>query len=119
MTDEQGNALRSAPPLFVDDKQLREIMAPHVGLDRFRSTLRALELRGFPRKSDQFNGRYYPAVRAWLDANNGVSKDGRSPQAQDGAENWNAPSRTSPRPKVAPPQGRKPGALLGSEPGRS
>lgn len=90
---EAPSALRAAPPLFLNDRQLREIVAPHIGLDRFRSILKALEAKGFPRANAQFGGRYYPAVRIWLDASNGLGKTVTVGMAEDGEENWDAPKK--------------------------
>ena len=77
-------------PLFVDDNELRRRINPKVGRDRFRSVIRALEIKGFPRIHPLFRGRYWPAVLAWLDADNGVGKDGGTGTALDGPENWDA-----------------------------
>lgn len=90
---------RAAPPLFVTDKQLRDLVAPHIGIDRFRSILRALEPKGFPRVSTLFRARYYPAVRAWLDQRYGVVSHGVT-MAEDGQETWSTPPKRG-RPKAA------------------
>ncbi len=52
------------PPLFVEDDELRDLIAPHVGKDRFAATVRDLELKGFPPRTALFRARYFPAVKA-------------------------------------------------------
>lgn len=100
MTDDPAN-LRAAPPLYLTDHQLRDIVAPHIGVDRFRSILKALEAKGFPRQHTLFRGRYYPAVRTWLDASNGLGKTATIGMVEDGEENWDAPKKRRPGPKMA------------------
>jgi hypothetical protein len=81
-------------PLFVDDEELRQRLNPKIGKDRFRSTLRSLERSfDFPKASALFGGRYWPAVRAWLDNNQGVRKNGPGTIAQDGPENFDGPAQ--------------------------
>lgn len=82
----------AAPPLFVTDRQLRDLVAPHIGIDRFRSILRALEPKGFSRVSTQFRARDYPAVCAWFDQRYGVASHGVA-MAEGGPENWDAPPK--------------------------
>jgi hypothetical protein len=90
--------------LFIDDDELRRRLNPKMGRDRFRSALRAIEEkhRDFPRIHALFRGRYWPAVRAWLDNKNGVRDNGRTATAQDGPETFDAPAQRSPRTQVAP-----------------
>jgi hypothetical protein len=107
----QGDWLEARPPLagagsdhlFVDDEELRRRFNPKMGRDRFRSALRALESRypDFPRIHSLFRGRYWPAVRAWLDDEHGVLNNGRITTAQDGPEAFDAPAQRSSRVKVA------------------
>lgn len=73
--------------LFVDDKELHRRTAPHVGWDSFRAAIRAYEQRGFPKANALFRGRYWPAVQAWLDAENGLIKDAPA-TAIDGEESF-------------------------------
>lgn len=91
--------LRAAPPLFVTDRQLRDLVAPHIGYDRFRSIMRVLEVKGFPRVNTLFRARYYPAVRAWLDQHYGNVAHGFA-MAEDGKETWDPPPKRG-RPKAA------------------
>jgi hypothetical protein len=81
--------------LFVDDEELRRRINPKIGQDRFRSALRALEARypDFPKIHALFRGRYWPAVKAWLDGKNGVCENDRIASDQDGPETFDAPSQ--------------------------
>jgi hypothetical protein len=79
--------------LFVDDDELRRRINPKMGRDRFRAAVRAAEQRGFPKIHPLWSGRYWPAVQEWLDSENGAGKNGFSPTAEDGPENFNAPAR--------------------------
>lgn len=78
-TDKPKRAHRSphGPGLYVTDLELIELLGvpPHIGsqaiemLDRDRRS-------AFPPKQKLWgNRRYLPAVRAWLDANNGLKMD--------------------------------------------
>jgi hypothetical protein len=80
--------------LFVDDDELRRRINPKIGRDRFRSALRALEAKypDFPKIHALFRGRYWPAVKAWLDGKNGVRDNDRIAPGQDGPEYFDAPS---------------------------
>lgn len=94
--------LRAAPPLFVTDRQLRDLVAPHIGYDRFRLIMRTLEHKGFPRVNTLFHAHYYRAVRAWLDQHYGNVAYGFA-MPEDGEENWDPPPRRG-RPKVVKDQ---------------
>jgi len=77
-------------PLFVDDEELRRRIAPQIGKDRFRAAIRSLEhSNGFPLTHKLWKGRYWPAVQAWLDQDQGV-RDGKfvGGSAQDGPETF-------------------------------
>jgi hypothetical protein len=102
-------------PLFVDDEELRRRINPKIGRDRFRSTLRVLEKRfpDFPRISALFGGRYWPAMRLWLDNNQGVRKDGVGTTAQDGPETFDGPTQQQPRSQMATNCARSPTVLGG------
>jgi hypothetical protein len=102
-------AVPAAPEtaLFVTDDELHKLIAPHLGRDRFRAALKTCE-RGdplFPRINPLWRGRYWPAVRAWLDRDQEVGSNG---SIQDGPENFDAPTRQSTRAKARP----SPAALL-------
>jgi hypothetical protein len=73
-------------PLYPDEDALRAAIAPHLTRAAFARALTELEAYGFPKVHPLFKGRYLPAVRAWLDAQAGLSKTG--PQVEDGEETW-------------------------------
>jgi hypothetical protein len=99
--DANGEALDQA--LYVDDRELHRRVAPHLGKDRFRAAILACERRDFPRVNALFRGRYWPAVRQWLDRENGVGSNAPgSTAADDGLETFDAVPRKSARPKRRP-----------------
>ena len=79
--------------LFVDEEDLRRRINPKMGRDRFRAAVRAAERRGFPKIHPLWSGRYWPAVLAWLDSDNGVGKNAFGCNAEDGPEHFSAPAR--------------------------
>jgi hypothetical protein len=83
-----SNAGRETMALFVDDEELRHRINPKIGRDRFRAMVRELELSGFPKIHSLFRGRYWPAVAAWLDADNGIGKHSPNASVEDGPEDW-------------------------------
>jgi hypothetical protein len=91
---EWGSTDDKGVPLFVDDEELRRRINPKIGRDRFRSALRTLEAKypDFPKIHALFRGRYWPAVKAWLDGKNGVRENERIAPSQDGPETFDAPS---------------------------
>jgi len=82
-------------PLFVDDDELRRRINPKMGRERFRSAIRALEAKfpDFPKIHALWQGRYWPAVKQWLDDESGVGKPARISAVQDGAENFDVPAQ--------------------------
>jgi hypothetical protein len=90
--------------LFVKDDELHQRIAPHLGRDRFRAALKECERADplFPKIHSLWRGRYWPAVRAWLDHDQGVGSNVYLGATQDGPEDFNAPTRKSPRPKTRP-----------------
>ncbi|HXA68853.1 MAG TPA: hypothetical protein VNW24_00285, partial [Stellaceae bacterium] len=81
--------------LFVDDRELRQRINPRLGWDRFRATLRLMEGRrsaggrDFPKIQQLWGGRYWPAVVAYLDDDNGVSEHDAG-SIEDGPEDFHA-----------------------------
>ena len=97
---------------FLDDEALRQELAPHLSRAAFARAVNALEPYGFPKPDRLFKGRYWPAVRRWLDAQAGLAA-GSGPLAPDGAETWGDEHALEHAGAGAPkPQGRG-GALLG------
>jgi hypothetical protein len=74
--------------LFVDDDELRRRLNPNISRTRFRSTIRAMEAKypDFPKIHALFDGRYWPAVKAWLDGDNGVHTKAYLAPGRDGPE---------------------------------
>ncbi len=58
--------------LFQNDESLRAVMAPHLTPAKFAAAIVAIEAYGFPKTDPIFKGRYFPAVRAWLDKQAGA-----------------------------------------------
>lgn len=62
------------PPLFLDDKELRDKINPKLGPEDFKELLRHMEIErpDFPKIDPRWKGRYWPAVRQWFDIENGL-----------------------------------------------
>jgi hypothetical protein len=96
--------------LFVDDRELRRRLNPKLGWDRFRATIRTAEAtpspngRDFPKTSALWGGRYWPAVVAYLDDVNKVHTDELGSSTDDGPEDFDAATRTTPRLQARPPR---------------
>jgi hypothetical protein len=88
--------------LYISDRELHALINPNLGWDRFRATVRAAELRGFPPVRKDWGGRYWPKVKAWLDNDNRVNDHDTIAVAQDGQENFDAPPRKHTRPQTKP-----------------
>jgi hypothetical protein len=81
--------------LYVGWDELHELVAPRIGRDRFRALIKLKVLHaGFPPFRDEWEGFYRPAVKAWLDNDNGVATHGPvAGDVQDGPENFDAAPR--------------------------
>src|SRR5262249_52099317 len=90
--------------LFVNDDELHQRITPHLGRDRFSADLKECERAEplFPRILSLWRGRYWAAVRAWLDRTEEVGSNDLAGSVQDGPENFDAPTRHSPRAKARP-----------------
>jgi hypothetical protein len=101
--EDQREQLAAGAPsfahLFVADDELRRRINPKIGRDRFRAAIRVAELRGFPKFQKIWGGRYWPAVKAWLDHDNDVNRPEALEHArEDGPEDFSAaPQRRSRR----------------------
>jgi hypothetical protein len=107
------------PSLFVDEAELRRRVAPHLGEKRFRAAVRAAELRGFPQVKALWGGRYWPAVVAWLDNNNGVRNDAPATQSEDGPETFADQEQRAGIEARPHPAGRHAAMVLDGPPGRA
>lgn len=84
--------MASTLPLFPKDSEIAEAL---YGSDKeaakaFLTRIPHLENDGFPKASVVYGRRYWPAVKAYLDARMGV-RAGAMPVAEDGEEIWDAP----------------------------
>ena len=79
--------------LFVNDHELHRRLAPHIGWESFRAAIRQCEKKGFPEKSALWRARYWPAVKSWLDRENGIVSNQLAMEAQDGPENFDGTTR--------------------------
>lgn len=71
-------------PLFAPDEDLAQVVCGK-NAGQWPSIAPLLEREGMPQIDPLFGGRYVPAVKAWLDAKNGL---GEKPGAADGPEEW-------------------------------
>jgi hypothetical protein len=61
--------------LYCSDRELHRRLAPHLGWEKFKAAVRTCEqLKDFPRVSSLWRGRYFPAVKAWLDQGEGLAE---------------------------------------------
>jgi hypothetical protein len=100
-------AERPEPSLFCDDKELRRRVAPHLGEDRWKAALAEWgKAPDFPRFVALLRGRFYPAVKQWLDAKYGVDGNAgtRIEPIPDGQENFSAPPKKSARLQARAPR---------------
>lgn len=77
-------------PLYPDEDQIaRAVLGPDRARD-WCGLAQLLERHGFPRVDPQFGGRYWPAVRAYLDRRHGLRDSVVPSKSDDGAntENW-------------------------------
>jgi hypothetical protein len=99
---------RSEPSLFCDDAELHRRVAPHLGDDRWKAALAEWSRSpDFPKFYALLRGRFYPAVRQWLDGNYGAGRnaaDARVEPDEDGPENFDAAPKKSARVQARPPQ---------------
>jgi hypothetical protein len=109
-----------ASALFVTDRELHQWVAPNIGWDRFRAAVKKMEADGFPQPKELMGGRYWPAVKEWLDSHYGFVADGALPVVEDGPETFDATPRHSARPENRPhPERRDAPAVLDRTPSRA
>jgi hypothetical protein len=80
------HARDGSPALYLTDDQLWPLISPQLSRAAFIKSLSILETRGLPRVDPVFKGRYWPAVRAWLDHRAGIGD--KQVMAIDGEETW-------------------------------
>lgn len=76
-------------PLFPSEADISRAVLGPGRLNEWKCLAPSLERQGMPRVDPVFGGRYWPAVRAWLDRRAGIGS-GTVPAAPDGEENWEA-----------------------------
>ena len=119
--DDVAQAAAGFASLFVDEHELHRRVAPHMGEKRFRAAVRAAEQHGFPPVKALWGGRYWPAVKKWLDKDNGVENDELATRAEDGEETFDSASEqrgAGAQARPYPP-GRDAAVLLDREAGRA
>lgn len=72
-------------PLYLPDNEIAALVIGKARAKEWPGIVAALERQGFPPTNPLFGGRYWPAVRLWLDQFNGVSESRAAPQT-DGVE---------------------------------
>jgi hypothetical protein len=103
VNEELGAVDRS---LFVDDRELRRRINPKLGWDRFRAAVRDAEKQRspnglvFPKINALWGGRYWPAVKLWLDDDAGVTEHELTNIGDDRPESFHASPRKKARPQV-------------------
>lgn len=94
--------------LYCDDRELHRRLAPHMGWDAFKAAIRTCEQSAdFPRVSELWRGRFFPAVEAWFLKHNGMVfnvEPTPAPSDQDGRENFGAAARRTTGPQDRPQQ---------------
>lgn len=80
--------------LYPDEQEIARAVLPPDKVRSWDGIAAVLERRGFPQIDPLFGGRYWPAVRAFLDRRHGLT-DATPAASPDGEENWNAPKSGS------------------------
>lgn len=84
--------------LYVSWDELHREISPRLGRDRFRALIKLKQkMAGFPPFREEWGGFYRPAVKAWLDSDNGVGADKVAShvdhEQEDGPETFDAAPR--------------------------
>jgi len=95
-----------SPGLYLSWDELHALVSPGLGRDRFRALVKRKVLAaGFPPFREEWGGFYRPAVKAWLDNDNGVTThEPVAADVQDGRENFDAAPGKKARVQNRPPQ---------------
>lgn len=73
--------------LYLPEKAIAQRVLGSNAAARWDSLAIVLEREGLPKIDPLMGGRYWPAVRAFLDNRHGLS-NAHIPSTSDGAENW-------------------------------
>lgn len=85
----------TTPPLYLPDPEIAKLVIGPGRSKEWPGIVQALERQGFPQASPLFGGRYWPAVRLWLDQFNGIA-DSQTAPTSDGVEDmgkWRSQKR--------------------------
>ncbi|BBF92680.1 hypothetical protein BLTE_13650 [Blastochloris tepida] len=74
-------------PLYISDKEAGLLLLGRKRASEWPAIATVLERSGLPKVDPLMGGRYWPAVKAWLDRRHGVGSTGGG-YAADGQENW-------------------------------
>jgi hypothetical protein len=72
------------PPLFVNEQECAARLG--IAITSWPTIRRKWEARGFPKPHIEVGKHFWPAVSAWVRADNGASNDSR--EAELAKENW-------------------------------
>jgi hypothetical protein len=75
-------------PLFAADEAIGAMLLGRGREQEWRQIVTLLEARGFPKIDHLMGGRYIRAVINFFDHQYGLNRDGASPLAPDGAEDF-------------------------------
>lgn len=82
------------PPLFASDAEIGAALLGPARAKDFAAIAPLLESSGLPKIHPLLGGRYWPAVKAWCDAQHGLSDQVPSaPSGKVDAGSWNAKRR--------------------------
>ena len=82
------------PPLFATDAEIGAALLGPARAKDFASMAPLLEPAGLPKIHPIFGGRYWPAVKAWCDAQHGlIDHAPSSPSGKVDPAAWNAKRR--------------------------
>lgn len=118
MTDQTDQERVTTGGLYVGWDELRELVAPRLGRDRFRALVRLKQANaGFPPFDEEWAGFYLPKVRWWLDSHNQLGADRVAADVgqEDGPENFDATPRQKARLQDRPARP----AVLDRQPGHA
>lgn len=74
-------------PLYPTEEELAKVVLSPKRSKAWSGIAVTLERHGLPKVDPLFGGRYWPAVKAWLDRHNGLGKDD-VPQVPDGSDDY-------------------------------
>lgn len=75
------------PSLYLSESEIACLVLPPYKACEWPDIAAVLEREGLPRIDPIMGGRYWPAVRAWLDRRHGLQK-GQVTATADGEESW-------------------------------